>query len=44
MITDKNYNRIADKVYSVDSGKESFPVEKGDSVQRSSKFMDLIEE
>ncbi|WP_155964646.1 hypothetical protein [Streptococcus ruminantium] len=30
MITDKDYNRIADKVYSVDSGKESFPVEKGD--------------
>ncbi|MBO4107905.1 hypothetical protein [Streptococcus suis] len=32
MITHKDYNRIADKVYAVDSGKEAFPIEKGDKI------------
>ncbi|MFI3124556.1 hypothetical protein ODU07_03475 [Streptococcus suis] len=32
MIIHKDYNRIADKVYAVDSGKEAFPIDKGDKI------------
>lgn len=32
MVTDKDYKKIADRVYDVDSGKVANPVKKGDTV------------